>query len=60
MNIGSNPALLGAITMCVGLAMMRLGIRTNQLSLRKPGRRCASCSRLMPRGGACAWCTRDE
>lgn len=46
-----------ALTIAAGLAMLRLGLRKNQLSVRSDRRRCASCGRHLETA-YCPHCTR--
>ena len=56
MTIASHVALLCAVTMGVGVAMSRLGLRTGMLKLRRPERRCPACGRLTEKR-ACRRCS---
>jgi len=56
MTATSHLAVLGTVTMAAGIVMARLGMRTGQLKLRRPERRCPACGRLTE-GRVCRSCT---
>ena len=51
-----HPLLDAAVTVAVGLAMLRLGIRWNALRVRSTDGRCASCGRRLE-APYCPHCT---
>lgn len=52
-----HPLLDTALTVVAGLAMLRMGLRKNLLSIRSQIRRCASCGRRIETP-FCPHCTR--